>query len=712
MKTKTLFLISMIVFSLFSSIASAQRPKQVPLGVRPIGMGEAFVALADDANAVAWNPAGIAQIGRLEANSMYANLFGIDGLYKSNVGLVFPATKNFALGFDWGRQALNDKEDTELAFSQDIFRFAFGKQWEKIFSLPFNFKSGGAFKILQTDMSMDRFSVGKASGWGTDFGFLIIPTWLEQLSLGWMVQDFGGVYRDATSSPEGREEYAEGQKQTVWASGTSVRYRDDDTREVILPRHSRFGIAYHPTDNLFLTLDMDDRIHFGSELWFHPTFSIIPALRAGIQKDLVTQEGLTLSFGGSLRIQRGRLDWLQFDTAYVHSPTLQGTLLFSVSGAFDVRPSPVKIEEVRLVYPELYAALYRAYQQAFFGEIALRNTSDKPVDVKVKAFGKVGMDSPIEVTGFERLNQKEAKILRMKSLIFNQKLWQEYETAGYLTISFSVVSISSEDQTREAQTARQVWVNNRNSIDWREFDAPKQLGAFISADNPAVVAFMDVLQRRFPQQDAAKEKLNPNLYKAMVVLETLASADVRYVTDPNHSAGSRKLDYIRYPHEMLQSPSSFPSSPEAEIKLGDCDDVTVLYCSLLERWGVPTALLIASNPPHVLMAFRLFDQPNPMIDQFLIDRYGDVDGVFWAPVETTLLNEGFLTAWQSGMETMKNLREELPERLLPISFAQESYPSAQVIVRKDAWEEKVPAREEVLQRLKKSIEAWKNWQAD
>jgi hypothetical protein len=42
-------------------------------GARPLGMGEAFVALADDVNALQFNPAGLAQIKRHEISVMYLN---------------------------------------------------------------------------------------------------------------------------------------------------------------------------------------------------------------------------------------------------------------------------------------------------------------------------------------------------------------------------------------------------------------------------------------------------------------------------------------------------------------------------------------------------------------------------------------------------------------------------------------------------------------
>ncbi|MBD3183683.1 type IX secretion system membrane protein PorP/SprF [Candidatus Poribacteria bacterium] len=53
-------------------------------GVRPMGMGGAFVALADDSSAVMFNPAGIGQLGRTEVAAAYDRLYA--GLEDDSLG--------------------------------------------------------------------------------------------------------------------------------------------------------------------------------------------------------------------------------------------------------------------------------------------------------------------------------------------------------------------------------------------------------------------------------------------------------------------------------------------------------------------------------------------------------------------------------------------------------------------------------------------------
>lgn len=60
-------------------------------GARPQGMGRVFVGVADDANALFYNTAGITQIERMSGVSTYTKLYvGIPGLNEGALGVVIP----------------------------------------------------------------------------------------------------------------------------------------------------------------------------------------------------------------------------------------------------------------------------------------------------------------------------------------------------------------------------------------------------------------------------------------------------------------------------------------------------------------------------------------------------------------------------------------------------------------------------------------------
>jgi len=74
------------------------------IGARALAMGGAFVAVADDATAACWNPAGLAQLGDTRLAGMSTDLYGL-GITHQYVG----ATTSFAnlgIGLAWERAAI------------------------------------------------------------------------------------------------------------------------------------------------------------------------------------------------------------------------------------------------------------------------------------------------------------------------------------------------------------------------------------------------------------------------------------------------------------------------------------------------------------------------------------------------------------------------------------------------------------------------------
>jgi hypothetical protein len=75
-------------------------------GVRPLGMGGAFAAIADDANGQLYNPAGLATVQQKEFSLMSAMLYtGLDtvNIGQNYLGYVHPLNEKFGtLGIAWG----------------------------------------------------------------------------------------------------------------------------------------------------------------------------------------------------------------------------------------------------------------------------------------------------------------------------------------------------------------------------------------------------------------------------------------------------------------------------------------------------------------------------------------------------------------------------------------------------------------------------------
>ena len=111
MKTKMMnrLPITIIVF-LFITFPTQAYFRDIGVGVRPMGMGGAYTAVADDGNAAMWNSAGLAQIKKQEVMLAYTALYAElePSLYNSEndrlgyhfVSYICPL-KSGSIGFSW-----------------------------------------------------------------------------------------------------------------------------------------------------------------------------------------------------------------------------------------------------------------------------------------------------------------------------------------------------------------------------------------------------------------------------------------------------------------------------------------------------------------------------------------------------------------------------------------------------------------------------------
>lgn len=127
-------------------------------GARAFGMAETFTAIADDADAIAYNPAGLVQIQEGQITTQYGELVkGLgDGssLGSTYLGYAFPFVRGYkALGFAYNNfkgDNLFNERTLIMSYGQRIDLESFG--YHGIFSI------GGNFKQLHRQFEPDRFS--------------------------------------------------------------------------------------------------------------------------------------------------------------------------------------------------------------------------------------------------------------------------------------------------------------------------------------------------------------------------------------------------------------------------------------------------------------------------------------------------------------------------------------------------------------------------
>jgi hypothetical protein len=147
MMRKTFYVLAILLF--FTSAVLAQ--------ARPMGMGGAFVALADDSNAIFRNPAGIgyltddmAEVGaRFQYDSGENTTLGaIEKTTFGNIGIGYASTSN-VIGKLTNPSAVADQGDTPLKSLDQVVVVSYAREFKQCM-LGSNFKLGSS-RVLQAN---------------------------------------------------------------------------------------------------------------------------------------------------------------------------------------------------------------------------------------------------------------------------------------------------------------------------------------------------------------------------------------------------------------------------------------------------------------------------------------------------------------------------------------------------------------------------------
>ncbi len=163
-KMKKMVLLGAMIVMIAGSVIAA--PIDLQIGCRPQGMGGAYVAVVDDANAGYWNPAGLIEVKSKQLGFMYLKPMDVDGVAVSYSSLSLP------LGSDWAVGVSYLDERAELEEGRDA-RYKENKMSESTFILS------GAHRftqVLSAGVSVKRFgldvSMNSGGGFGYDMGLL------------------------------------------------------------------------------------------------------------------------------------------------------------------------------------------------------------------------------------------------------------------------------------------------------------------------------------------------------------------------------------------------------------------------------------------------------------------------------------------------------------------------------------------------------------
>jgi hypothetical protein len=307
-----------------------------------------------------------------------------------------------------------------------------------------------------------------------------------------------------------------------------------------------------------------------------------------------------------------------------------------------------------------FPAMQSWYVRNPLATVTVENTGTFTVrDVAVAFFQKGYMDAPTACAAIPEMKPGERRDVGILAS-FNEEV---FTNEGVRPLVGDVsVTYTGQGRPGEQHASLSYDLQDKTGIVW---DDNRKAAAFITPADGALRNYASWIRQ------IHKETLQPGYSEtvqfACQVFNALAELGILYQADPLQPFASvmgaaATLDSVSLPRQTMTRAT------------GDCDDLTVLYASILESAGVPTALVTV--PGHIYAAFdaktagRDFADLAPDRDMTIA-----VAGGLWIPVEITLIGRArFTDAWRKGVEEWRAAEADPSQRGFYVtSAAQELY---------------------------------------
>jgi hypothetical protein len=324
-------------------------------------------------------------------------------------------------------------------------------------------------------------------------------------------------------------------------------------------------------------------------------------------------------------------------------------------------PSPRSpwLEVESLEFKSLFPALYRHYEGSPPGKTVVTNMSRFPAkDLRFEVNAERYTRGPAVGTVAKAIAPGESVTVALPVLLSESILGLTEGADLAADCRFDYVVQGKAHQSRESV---RLTVRDRNAIEW---DDDRKACLFVTEKDASVLKFSGSVAAILRQNE--HPLLTAQFQKAVSLFTALAACGMSYVSDPvSPYARDRQInapaDFLKFPRQTLA------------YRAGDCDDLSVLYCALLESVGVESALI--TIPGHIYSAFRC-DVSQAEVNELLAEGQDliSLDDRLWVPIETTQLAGGFLAAWEDGIRQWRIHTASGDARLYPVREAWGEYP--------------------------------------
>ena len=258
-------------------------------GARPLGMGRAFSALANDSDAVFVNPAGAASLKEPQAMAMFTNLLGGTVYYAEYCGALPSDYGSISIGFiDTGTSITSG--EVNIDYYDSLLAFNYASALSRFFQYGDNVLVGLSFKIFNRGFTGGLNE--SSSGFSSDFGikyvaspyinFALVRQNFLPVSLGAGIHTSGGAYEALA----GMTKLAVAVKPVPFDGTLALAGELDIPSLSGDPTTAHLGAEWKTTPNFYLRSGLDESVDSsapGGASW-NPTFGT-SFLYAGFRMD-------------------------------------------------------------------------------------------------------------------------------------------------------------------------------------------------------------------------------------------------------------------------------------------------------------------------------------------------------------------------------------------------------------------------------------------
>ncbi len=359
-----------------------------------------------------------------------------------------------------------------------------------------------------------------------------------------------------------------------------------------------------------------------------------------VQNEVLVETGIRLGWyaGGGMNLTLASWFALNFDVKHHFInyemeddfSGLETSLGFVVM--WGAKKEMFRILDVRVIVQDLYPAYYQFYNTYPIALVTVKNTAGYDIEVNLRSKLQ-GFSVRPKNSGYFKIRKNRSRDIPVYSLLGSNLLRVASRRSAVLDIEVEGKAGHKASKT----TSAQLTVHSRNAWD----GSIDKLVVFLTPEDREIRNFTRSISRSIAG-DSSRVPQNFKLAKS--IFTALLQQDLRYHPDPN--IPFYMDDRVQFARETLEKGS------------GDCDDLVILYATLLESVGIQTAFIEVKYPEksiaHVYMMFDTGVPPSEgyrlaQNDKRYVIRLRESErSTVWIPVEATMIDRSFEDAWRSA----------------------------------------------------------------